>query len=106
MFGILKLFYFMFQNVRKVIDPNLNPLRHAPIYVRYIASILLFCVWPLAFILASHFLSLTTCSAISRSLAWRSSHGLYLNNLRVAMAPEAEHKTGCVAQIEAVAVMR
>ncbi len=49
MFGILKLFHFLFQNVRRLLDPNLNPLRHAPVYVRYVASILLFCFWCLAF---------------------------------------------------------
>lgn len=49
MFGILKFLNFLFQNVRSLLDPNLNPLRHAPVYVRYIASILLFCFWCLAF---------------------------------------------------------
>jgi len=30
-------------------DPNLNPLRHAPIHVKYFFSILLGCFWSLAF---------------------------------------------------------
>ena len=49
MFGILKFFYFLYKNARSILDPNLNPLRHAPIYVRWLASILLFCFWCLAF---------------------------------------------------------
>lgn len=49
MFGIFKFLNSLFQNVRGLLDPNLNPLRHAPVYVRYIASILLFCFWCLAF---------------------------------------------------------
>ena len=49
MFGILKFFYFLYKNARSILDPNLNPLRHAPIYVRWIASVLLFCFWCLAF---------------------------------------------------------
>ena len=49
MFGILKFFYFLYKKVRSILDPNLNPLRHAPIYVRWLASIILFCFWCLAF---------------------------------------------------------
>jgi hypothetical protein len=30
-------------------NPNLNPLRHAPIYIKYFLSILLGCFWSLAF---------------------------------------------------------
>jgi len=30
-------------------NPNLNPLRHAPVYVKYFLSILLGCFWSLAF---------------------------------------------------------
>jgi hypothetical protein len=49
MYGVLKFFYFLFQKARSILDPNLNPLRHAPTHVRYIASILLLCFWCLAF---------------------------------------------------------
>jgi hypothetical protein len=31
------------------LDPNINPLRHAPPYIRYFFSILLACFWCLAF---------------------------------------------------------
>jgi hypothetical protein len=30
-------------------NPNLNPLRHAPMYVKYFLSVLLGCFWSLAF---------------------------------------------------------
>jgi hypothetical protein len=30
-------------------NPNLNPLRHAPVYAKYFLSILLGCFWSLAF---------------------------------------------------------
>ena len=49
MFGILKFFYFLYQTARSILDPNINPLRHAPIYVRWMVTIVLFCFWCLAF---------------------------------------------------------
>ncbi len=49
MFSVLKFFYYVFLNGRKILDPNLNPLRHAPPHVRYFATILLACFWCLAF---------------------------------------------------------
>jgi len=49
MFSVFKFFYFLFQKGRSVLDPNLNPLRHAPPHVRYFATILLACFWCLAF---------------------------------------------------------
>jgi len=49
MYSVLKFFYFLFQKGRKVLDPNLNPLRHAPPHIRYLATILLACFWCLAF---------------------------------------------------------
>jgi hypothetical protein len=48
-YSVLKFFYFLFLNGRKLLDPNLNPLRHAPPHVRYFATILLACFWCLAF---------------------------------------------------------
>ena len=39
----------MFQNLRTLLDPNLNPLRHAPAFVRYFATVLLATFWCLAF---------------------------------------------------------
>jgi hypothetical protein len=30
-------------------NPNINPLRHAPVHIKYFASILLGCFWSLAF---------------------------------------------------------
>jgi len=49
MYSILKFLYFLFQKGRKLLDPNLNPLRHAPPHIRYFATILLACFWCLAF---------------------------------------------------------
>ncbi len=49
MFAILKFFYFLFQKGRSIIDPNLNPLRHAPSHIKYFATIILACFWCLAF---------------------------------------------------------
>lgn len=49
MYSVLKLFYFLFTKGRSLIDPNLNPLRHAPTHIRYFATILLACFWCLAF---------------------------------------------------------
>jgi hypothetical protein len=49
MFSVLKFIYILFRASRDVIDPNINPLRHAPAHIKYFASILLACFWCLAF---------------------------------------------------------
>lgn len=49
MYTVLKFFYFLFKKGRSVLDPNLNPLRHAPPHIRYFATVLLACFWCLAF---------------------------------------------------------
>ena len=49
MSSVLKFINFMFQKLRSLLDPNLNPLRHAPALIRYFATILLACFWCLAF---------------------------------------------------------
>jgi hypothetical protein len=49
MFSVLKFFYLVFQKGRYLLDPNLNPLRHAPSHIRYFATIILACFWCLAF---------------------------------------------------------
>lgn len=49
MASVFKYFYFTLQKVRSLLDPNLNPLRHAPVNLRYLATILLACLWCLAF---------------------------------------------------------
>jgi len=43
------LLNFMFQKFRSLLDPNRNPLRHAPALVRYSATIVLASFWCLAF---------------------------------------------------------
>ncbi|WP_353484146.1 hypothetical protein [Haliscomenobacter sp.] len=45
----MKFIYILFKAGRDVINPNINPLRHAPVYVKYFLSILLGCFWSLAF---------------------------------------------------------
>lgn len=49
MFSILKFFYLLFRKGGSLLNPNLNPLRHAPVYVRYFTTVLLACFWCLAF---------------------------------------------------------
>lgn len=49
MFSVLKFIYILWSQGRNLLNPNLNPLRHAPVHIRYFASILLACFWCLAF---------------------------------------------------------
>ena len=49
MWGLIKLIWAGFCAGKKLLDPNINPLRHAPVHIRYFASILLGCFWSLAF---------------------------------------------------------
>lgn len=49
MYGVLRFIYFLFQKGESLLNPNLNPLRHAPFHIKYIATILLACFWCLAF---------------------------------------------------------
>jgi hypothetical protein len=49
MFGLLKFIYSVFCAGKNLLDPNVNPLRHTPIYIRYFTSIVLGCFWSLAF---------------------------------------------------------
>jgi hypothetical protein len=49
MFSVLKFIYILFKASRDIVNPNINPLRHAPVYVKYFLSILLGCFWSLAF---------------------------------------------------------
>jgi hypothetical protein len=49
MYSVLKFFYFLMSKGVSVLNPNLNPLRHAPAHIRYFATILLACFWCLAF---------------------------------------------------------
>jgi hypothetical protein len=49
MFSVLKFFWFLSRSSWNIVNPNLNPLRHAPAHIKYFASILLGCFWSLAF---------------------------------------------------------
>jgi hypothetical protein len=49
MFSVLKFIYILFSQGKNLVNPNLNTLRHAPVYVKYFLSILLGCFWSLAF---------------------------------------------------------
>ena len=46
---VLNFINFLFQKLQSLLDPNLNPLRHAPVFVRYLATVILACFWCLAF---------------------------------------------------------
>ncbi len=53
MFSILKFIWIVVQAIRQsghdLLNPDVNPLRHMPVYIRYFASILIACFWCLAF---------------------------------------------------------
>ena len=49
MFSVLKFFWLVSRSSWNIMNPNLNPLRHAPVYAKYFLSILLGCFWSLAF---------------------------------------------------------
>ena len=49
MFSVLKFFWLVSRSSWNIMNPNLNPLRHAPVYIKYFLSILLGCFWSLAF---------------------------------------------------------
>jgi hypothetical protein len=49
MFSVLKFFWLVGRSSWSILNPNLNPLRHAPFYIKYFLSILLGCFWSLAF---------------------------------------------------------
>lgn len=49
MFSVLKFMYILFRAFRNGLNPNLNSLRYAPVYLRYFTSIVLACFWCLAF---------------------------------------------------------
>jgi len=49
MFSVLKFVWLVSRSSWNIMNPNLNPLRHAPFYIKYFLSILLGCFWSLAF---------------------------------------------------------
>ena len=49
MFGLLKFILAVCRTFYELLDPNLNALRNAPASIKYGASILLACLWCLAF---------------------------------------------------------
>lgn len=49
MFSVLKFFWLISRSSWNIMNPNLNSLRHAPVYVKYFLSVLLGCFWSLAF---------------------------------------------------------
>jgi hypothetical protein len=46
---MIKFFWSLSSASWDLLNPNINPLRHAPIHIKYFASILLGCFWSLAF---------------------------------------------------------
>jgi hypothetical protein len=49
MFGLIKFIALLFRSGVQLLDPDKNQLRHAPMEVKYLASILLGTFWCLAF---------------------------------------------------------
>jgi len=49
MFSVLKFIWLLSRSSWNLMNPNLNPLRHAPVYAKYFLSVLLGCFWSLAF---------------------------------------------------------
>jgi hypothetical protein len=49
MFTILKFFWSFPSAAWDLLNPNVNPLRYAPVHIKYFASVLLGCFWSLAF---------------------------------------------------------
>lgn len=53
MFSVLKFIWFVFKTLKQsghdLLNPDVNPLRHMPVYIRYFTSILIACFWCLAF---------------------------------------------------------
>lgn len=49
MYGLFKFIFMLCVQGKNLLNPNINPLRHAPSHIKYFASILLGCFWSLAF---------------------------------------------------------
>jgi len=49
MFGLIKFIIAVCRTFYELLDPNLNAMRNAPISIKYGASIILACMWCLAF---------------------------------------------------------
>ena len=49
MFSLLKFIRFVCVTGWGILNPNINPMRHAPTHIKYFATILLACFWSLAF---------------------------------------------------------
>ena len=49
MHGLFKFLMYVYRTGLNLLDPEINPLRHAPMHVKYFASIILACFWTLAF---------------------------------------------------------
>lgn len=49
MFGLLKFLLAVCRTFYELLDPNLNAMRNAPASIKYGASVLLACLWCLAF---------------------------------------------------------
>lgn len=49
MIGLIKFIALVFRAFMQLLDPNKNPLRHAPVKAKWLASVLLGSFWALAF---------------------------------------------------------
>jgi len=49
MWGLIKIFWALYKGSRNIIHPNYNPMRHAPVEYKVIATVILACLWCLSF---------------------------------------------------------
>jgi fatty acid desaturase len=49
MWGLIKIFWALYKSGRGILNPNYNPMRHAPAEVKFLATVILACFWCLAF---------------------------------------------------------
>ncbi len=49
MWGLIRIFWALYKGSRNIIHPNHNPMRHAPVEYKVIATVILACLWCLTF---------------------------------------------------------
>ena len=49
MWGLIRIFWALYKGSRNILHPNYNPMRHAPVEYKVIATVILACLWCLAF---------------------------------------------------------
>ena len=49
MFSVIKFFYLLLRGGWGILNPNLNPMRNAPLHIKYFFTLILGLFWSLAF---------------------------------------------------------